>query len=349
MGNKHGLPFARISGLPIVAIAAFMLMAGALFAQGQAMASGFVKSSISKAVPQDQTYQITGASDYLGKTAYFVRTSNDDELVFLDEEANGTERLNLEDSQAILQGICEAGAAQAGGHWFNASVAAQMPGLILEMNNTRRNEGKCRQYTGNTNSVCYSKEDCQKTCRSSPLCLGLAESSWDFFEAISQFNTDSRNLDSEVAQDSGDFAALEANANPENIDAYLAHVSRVIVLTSNISGSSLNIDYGFCPVPPFDMTRILVLRDKMLAEKEANGKLVACQGQAANSSASAVRIKKSLGITGVFERQTGTGNAGAPAGAAAAMGDLSGWVKKLKAAMLFKLDFISKKQAGNSP
>ncbi len=321
-------------------------MAGAMFAQGQAMASGFVEGSISKAVPQDQTYQITGAANYSGKTAYFVRTSNGDSLVFLDGQSNGVETLSLEDGQATLRGICEAGAAQAGGHWFNVSVAAQMPSLMLEMNKTRGNEGKCRQYSGNTNSVCYTKEDCQKTCRSSPLCLGLAESSWDFFEAISQFNIDSRNLDSEVAQDSADFATLEANASPENIDAYLAHVSRVIVLTSNISGSKLNLDYGFCPVPPFDMTRILVLRDKMFAEKEANAELSACQGQAADSSAAAVRIKKALGITGVFERQvTGTGNDGAPAGTAAAMGDLSDWVKKLRAAMLFKFDFTFKKQA----
>ncbi|MFA5105874.1 MAG: hypothetical protein WC506_02845 [Candidatus Micrarchaeia archaeon] len=318
---------ARLFLAAAVAIAAILAaMAPAIFAQQGIRASGFVEAAISGTVPISQTFQIAGSADLGNRTAYFVRTSDDQQYVFVHETEGGIERVYLSDDPALLGQAYRAVSQESGGRPFNASVAAQMPALILEMNSTRGEEAVCRQYSGNTNGVCHTREGCQKNCRSSPLCLGLAESSWDFFEAIAQFNNDVSGLDAEVAQDPHYYSALAANATPETIDNYLAHVSRIIVLASNVSATRLNTDYGFCPVPPFDLTKILVQRDRVWEERKETDGYMRAGDMAAQSAAAAEKLKQETGASGVFERQAIS--VSAQQGDEAISG-ISGWLARL--------------------
>ncbi len=324
-----GAPKVRALQLALAIMLACAFLPAMPFSQGSVQASGFVETAISKTVPIDMTFQITSSAYFQGKTAYFVTTSSDDRLVFIEEAGASAQRVYLSQNTTELEAAYAAAAQDSGGGQFNASVARGMPSLILQMNASRAEEAVCRQFTGNTKEACYTKEDCQKNCRSSPLCLGMAESSWDFFEAVAQFNTDTKNLDAEVAQDSADYAAIGQNASLQAVDNYLAHISRIIVLASNISASRLKTDYGFCPVPPFDMAKIMALRDRIWQERQASAPYMQAAADAADSAAAAARMLDASNSTGEFERPIARQPAGNARQGAASIAAWADTVKRL--------------------
>ncbi len=326
-----------------LAFIAVIFIGGAGFAQQGAEMNSFVENAISKSVPADQTFQIMGLVEFEGKTAYFVRTSANYEVVFVFEKSGGKDKVYLVDNEILLQGIYKARAVKSGSTMFNATVADDMPALILAVNKTRGEEAVCRQYTGNTNSICYNKEDCQENCPSSPLCLRLAESSWDFFDAIAQFNLDSRNLDEEIAQEQYYYQKLKSDSSIENIDRYLAHVSKIIKLTSNLSSTKLNTDYGMCPVPPFDMTKILVTRDMIYNEGQRSREYMESGERARQAAIAAAAMQKKTGVAGNFEIAADDKNISFNSNenkeSAIYAKDISGWMQKLKMAFSFTLTF----------
>ena len=256
-----------------------------LNAQAQDSAEGFVAGF----VPQNQTFKVTWF-DALNATYAKVSFSSGQELLFFATSAqNGTYRVSLATDAAQIRGALLERARQDGYVQFNDSAAKAIPVLLDAFNASRSQERMCKQYTGNLDNVCNDRASCQKQCYGvTSLCGPVAQGAgFDFIDRIVEYNNQTAELDSQIASDAALEAALESNTTLVSVDAYLDHLSRIFVLSSKLYRTPLKTDYAFCPTPDYDISKLIVQRDRLVAAKEGSLEVLGAQDESAHMAQAA--------------------------------------------------------------